>query len=61
MFIAPSISPWRARLGDTKGVAHNPGLRKYTYLKSDYKLKDIEQYYLRLEKVQSYYSIKIDK
>ncbi len=49
VLIAPSLTPWRARLpGGRRGKARNPGVRKIYYGTTNFRLTDVEQFYLNL-------------
>ena len=48
MYISPSVTPWKLRVGDWIGPPHNPALRRYIFDRSTYELVDIQQYYLDL-------------
>ena len=49
MLISPSVTPWRARIGNgIVAAAHNPGVRKITYDRYKLHLVDIEQFWLDL-------------
>ncbi|KAH3787773.1 acid sphingomyelinase-like phosphodiesterase 3b [Dreissena polymorpha] len=50
IFIAPSVTPWRYRIPNKIGPAHNPGIRLVEYDKATGRPLDITQYYLDLQK-----------
>lgn len=50
IFIAPSVTPWRYKIPNEIGPAHNPGVRLVKYDRLTGLHLDIEQYYLDLEK-----------
>lgn len=50
IFIAPSVTPWRYKLPNEIGPAHNPGIRLVKYNRTTGVHLDIEQYYLDLVK-----------
>lgn len=49
IFIAPSVTPWRYKIPDEIGPAHNPGIRLVKYDRTSGDHLDISQYYLNLE------------
>lgn len=54
MLVAPSVTPWRARVGATYiSIAHNPAIRRIMFDDVTYELTDVEQYYLDLPKANT--------
>ncbi|XP_041371161.1 acid sphingomyelinase-like phosphodiesterase 3b isoform X4 [Gigantopelta aegis] len=49
MFMAPSITPWRFKIPNKVGEAHNPGIRVVTYDRTTGKHLNIIQYYMDLD------------
>ncbi len=50
MLIAPSVTPWRARIGGGRvAEARNPGVRKIHYHTTNFRLTEVEQFYLNLD------------
>lgn len=50
IFIAPSVTPWRYKIPNEIGPAHNPGIRLVKYDRTTGGQLDILQYYLDLQK-----------
>ena len=49
MLLAPSVTPWRARIpGNRLTAARNPGIRRVMMTRDYTRLLDVEQYYLPL-------------
>ena len=52
MLLAPSITPWRARIGrQLRTSAHNPAVRLYQYDPHSFAMLDVMQYYIDLNTV----------